>query len=946
MFRRCLNNLKSRKGIFWLVLIILLIAISVVSCNKSKEASLASAELEKIEEETVVITRSEWADLKMKADQVIQLQEEFNSLKDLVENTCPVCGGDKRIDGCEHSSKVCEICGGNLSKCKHAHKVKAAETTGKTASTKEPSNNSGTPAPAPAPVPVPTPAPTPVPTPDSNSITVSISPQSNTMYVNDVQTYDLYLNGNVASLNNFYEYVSVLPPKNTAYDNIRFDNVRFIDNNHVQFNVIAVTAVGLPDKKVNFCIKEGFAVGTNNQRSSASQNATVEILNRGGGSGGGGNHGGGGGNNGGGDDGDDGKNDAITPNVQLDGSITVKTGETKTIKGTVTSAKKINDGNFVSLSDSNVADIEVEVKDNSNFVIKVTGKTEGSTDLHIAEGFATSRTGHDSKASNAVTITVNKDGNTPEEKVIPDVKLAGSVTVKPEETKTIEGTVTSADKINSGDYITLSDSSVADIEVEVKDNSNFVIKVTGKTEGTTDLYVAEGFATSKTGHDSKRSNTVTVTVKAEAPKPEEKETPVVTLQLSSSQTEYKSGQTVSFKAVAWDRKGITSFDVTDKVVGIGDFLSDISITKVSALEYKISGTVIEDFVAAVEVSIEEGAAVNQDGNTSEASNAVKFKIVSDNVAPEVPVFPPLDNDDEAPVVYLDGGSTIYVGETIDLSVTAEDNSGIVKLSNITQSDINPLPEALKFVSFKRISDSEGIITLKAVTVGDGGIELVAGLAVDGAGNKSSASNECLITVEPNDEEDKIASDDVVFEKVENSSGANSSIITTPESSEGTLENETQTPEETNKPTEETQIPEETTEGTTESETQAPEVPESKPAEETQVPEETTNQTPESSSDDETLISPDEVVFEEETSEEKQSEETETKDSSQEIAAENVSGTEESTTEETTTTVEESAETVTETTTTVEEAAPATATSVEEASVDTQIAEVATASNAS
>lgn len=109
--------------------------------------------------------------------------------------------------------------------------------------------------------------------------------------------------------------------------------------------------------------------------------------------------------------------------------------------------------------------------------------------------------------------------------------------------------------------------------------------------------------------------------------------------------------------------------------------------------------------------------------------------------------PPTQNDTVKPVVELLGAGSIRVGQTITLTARASDNVGISNFIMVAQS-VKGLTAGLVVRDVRKTSATEYSIVLYAVEVGQQGIAISPGVAVDVAGNTSDWSSECVVTVIP------------------------------------------------------------------------------------------------------------------------------------------------------------------------------------------------------
>ena len=528
------------------------------------------------------------------------------------------------------------------------------------------------------------------------------------------------------------------------------------------------------------------------------------------------------------------KPDTESPVVQLLNGLEMFEGETKVISGVITDDVEVTEVNLTAkdifLTESGIVTGDVSVQDNNHFTITLTAKKVGSTEVSVLPGVAKDAAGNTSKESNKQPVIVKDKPDTES----PVVTLLNGLELNVGETKSISGTASddvAVTELNLGsDAVTFSNGACISYTVNKIDNNNFTIDVTGTAEGTTSVQVIEGVAKDATGNTSAASNVVNVKVTDNTPEPTP-DSPDVTLNLfGENESEdgvatFEVGSNITMEAVAWDRKGISSFVVDGKIVGL-DNLTITSISQTAPERYLID--VSADKAGSYGASIVAGAATNVDGLVSGDSNPVYFKVKSQDESPDEPVFPPVENDTEPPVVQLVGGDTIFRNGTIHLTAIATDDNKVSDFY-VDANSLKGLTPGLEIKKITKTSDTTYDIELFGREVGSYACNIIAGAAVDMDGHPSDKSNEALVFVvatgdpDPDVNSDQViqnpsfedpsipvegtpSDDDVTFEE---------STTTTPSDTEGTTEVE-ETPAEESTPPEEAPAEEEGTETSGES----------------------------------------------------------------------------------------------------------------------------------
>ena len=102
-------------------------------------------------------------------------------------------------------------------------------------------------------------------------------------------------------------------------------------------------------------------------------------------------------------------------------------------------------------------------------------------------------------------------------------------------------------------------------------------------------------------------------------------------------------------------------------------------------------------------------------------------------------------DTTAPIVTLEGATSVNIGDTITITAKATDETSLASFS-VRLSDIIGMTGSLSPTKIEKISNTEYRITLMGVEVASQCICIAAGTAVDSAGNTSNESNEIVIFV--------------------------------------------------------------------------------------------------------------------------------------------------------------------------------------------------------
>jgi cell division protein FtsB len=305
--------------------------------------------------------------------------------------------------------------------------------------------------------------------------------------------------------------------------------------------------------------------------------------------------------------------------------------------------------------------------------------------------------------------------------------------------------------------------------------------------GTYKVYIKKGLLKDRAGNISKASNVVTITVSAEqivVPTPSVTPTPTPTptyypgntsyptpvptttpatptptvtpssttsmpaVTLTTNDTDFKVGKTITVTATAWDTKQLKSFAITAaNIRGTSDGMTigngTLTLTQTDKIAYTFPVTLTK--VGAYYLTTDAGLAMNSDGKTSAASDKLQITVISDQVAAGNAQMNPVANDVERPVITVSSFNG-FTGDIFDLTGTISDNSG----SFIASSDSIQfnLPQGLTLVSKPVINGNQYTVKVKADTELSGTVTVKAGAVKDAAGNTSIESDPGTIIIKP------------------------------------------------------------------------------------------------------------------------------------------------------------------------------------------------------
>ncbi len=296
----------------------------------------------------------------------------------------------------------------------------------------------------------------------------------------------------------------------------------------------------------------------------------------------------------------------------------------------------------------------------------------------------------------------------------------------------------------------------ADIAITGTGNSKTVVfsNVKSTTDSASKYFVlAEGVAIDEAGNKSAQKTSPAFKIEAVVEPVKDTSKPAITISAADPQMVI-SGKTVTYTISANDNVGVKTFNITSKDISPVGFTGDIAITGTGNTKTVVFSNVKSTTDSASKYfTLATGVATDAAGNKSVQKTSPAFKI-------EAVVEPVKDTSRPAITISAADPTSIYEGETVRYSISANDNVGI-KTFIVTSKDISPVG----FTADIAITDNGNVkvVTFSNVketnTAENKYFVLAEGVATDAAGNKSvqktspafKIKEKVIIPVEPEPE---------------------------------------------------------------------------------------------------------------------------------------------------------------------------------------------------